>query len=170
MHHLNTFMNIHLSDKDLELMPENLRVSLLNWLVTQKSKSQSASTLLQHNKRFTQQLALNLQNQSIQEKEDNSHVRLTQLFDAGITKAGMLVRVRLKRKLANKWGCKYVNNLKISDKGTIICNGEEFDKPSPLVKQFNEGESNGWEYIEVKKDGKWLCLDELRQTWRNTNG
>ncbi|MEM7552989.1 MAG: hypothetical protein AAF378_02640 [Cyanobacteria bacterium P01_A01_bin.84] len=163
-------MNIHLSDKDLALMPEPLRVGLLNWLVTQKLKSQSASTLPQYNKPLTQQLALNLQNQSIQEKEDNSHVRLTQLFDAGITKSGMLVRVRLKRKRAKQLGREYINNLEISDKGTIIYNGEEFDKPSPLAKKINKGESNGWEYIEVKKDDKWICLDELRQTWRNTNG
>lgn len=162
-------MNIQLSDKDINSMPETLRNSFLEWAFsTGKSKSYPASILSAHKKASIQQLILEFPSQV--KKEDNSHVRLTQLFDAGITKAGMLVRVKLKRKVARKWGREYINNLKISGKGTIIYNGEEFDKPSPLVKQFNEGESNGWEYIEVKKDGKWLCLDELRQTWRNTNG
>lgn len=162
-------MNIQLSDKDINSMPETLRNSFLEWAFsTGKSKSYPASILSAHKKASIQQLILEFPSQV--KKEDNSHVRLTQLFDAGITKSGMLVRVRLKRKLANKLGREYFNNLEVSDKGTIIYNGEEFEKPSPLAEKINQSASNGWEYVEVKKNGKWVCLDELRQTWRNTNG
>ncbi len=103
MHHLNTFMNIHLSDKDINSMPEPLRSSFLDW-VFDKEKSQScpAPILSAHQKTSAQQLILDFHSQV--NKEDNSHIKLTQLFDAGMTKAGMLVRVKLKRKLAKKWG------------------------------------------------------------------
>lgn len=162
-------MNIHLNDKDINSMPEPLRTSFLDW-VLDKGQSNSCSTpiLSVHKRASAQQLILEFPSRV--RKEDNSRVKLTQLFDAGMTKSGMLVRVRLKRKLADKLGRKYINNLEISDEGTIIYNGEEFDQPSPLAKKINEGESNGWEYVEVKRNHEWVCLDELRQTWRNTNG
>lgn len=107
--------------------------------------------------------------QTSEEKADNSHVRLSQLFDAGITKRGMPVRVQLKRDVAKKLGRNYLNGLEISLKGTIVCDGQEFDKPSPLATKVNGGSANGWEYIEVKKNDQWICLDELRKIWRKTN-
>ncbi|RDH47173.1 hypothetical protein CA946_21940 [Fischerella thermalis 111/344/542] len=67
--------------------------------------------------------------------------------------------------MAKKLQRDYINGLEISVKGTIVYNGEEFDKPSPLAAKIN-----GWEYIEVKKDDKWVRLEELRKIWRKTNG
>jgi hypothetical protein len=96
-------------------------------------------------------------------------VRLSQLFDAGITESGMAVRVRLNPEEAKKRGRKYIDGLEISKKGTIIHNGQEFDKPSPLAKKLKGSNGNGWEYIEVKKNGEWVGLDKLREIWRSTN-
>ncbi|NMG19325.1 hypothetical protein DP116_07585 [Brasilonema bromeliae SPC951] len=81
----------------------------------------------------------------------------------------MPVRVKLKREEAKKRSRDYINNLEISVKGTIVYNGEEFEKPSPLAAKVNGGAANGWEYIEVKKDNQWICLDTLRKIWRNNN-
>jgi len=104
-----------------------------------------------------------------QEKADHSYVKLTQLFDAGITKRGMPVRVKLKRDVAKKLHREYINGLQMSAKGTIVHNGKEFDKPSPLAAEVNGSAANGWEYIQVKKDDQWVCLDILRKIWRNSN-
>lgn len=114
-------------------------------------------------------LDLTLGSQTSEEKADNSHVRLSQLCDAGITKPGMPVRVKLKRDIAKKLGRDYINSLEISAKGTIVWNGQEFDKPSLLATKVNGGAANGWEYIEIKKNDQWICLDELREIWRKTN-
>lgn len=100
----------------------------------------------------------------------HTHIRLSQLLDAGITQVGMDVRVRLEAEVSKKTGHRYVTKkLKISTKGTVIYNGQEFNKPSPLAQSINESSVNGWEYVEVKKNGQWVCLDELRQIWRKAS-
>ncbi|MDZ8134295.1 MAG: hypothetical protein RM049_03215 [Nostoc sp. DedQUE04] len=104
-----------------------------------------------------------------EENSENSHVKLSQLFDAGITRKGMSVRVKLKRGVAKKLHRDYIDGLEISPTGIIVYNGEDFDKPSPLAAKFNGGAANGWEYIEVKKNNQWIRLEELRQIWRSTN-
>ncbi|OKH52741.1 hypothetical protein NIES2101_13880 [Calothrix sp. HK-06] len=82
----------------------------------------------------------------------------------------MPVRVRLKREVAKILGCNYVNGLDISPKGTIVYKSEEFDKPSPLAAKVNGGGANGWYYVQVKNNGEWISLEELRQNWRKING
>ncbi|MEG4071445.1 hypothetical protein QUA30_02095 [Microcoleus sp. Pol14C2] len=170
-------MDIHLNDSDISQMPELLRTSFLEWLPKrlninpsqpdrtavpqQSSKPETLPTQLT--------LDLALASQISDEKADNSHVKLTQLFDAGITKRGMPVRVRLKRDLAKKLGRDYINGLKISVTGTILYDGQDFDKASPLAEKVNRSSANGWEYIEIKKNDQWICLNELRETWRKTN-
>lgn len=146
-------MNIHLTDKDIAQMPEPLHTSFVNWLPEHlKPKSLDFE-----------------QFNEIQEDIANFHVKLTQLLDAGITKRGMSVRVKLKRDLTKKLGREYINNLEISPTGTIVHDGQEFDKPSPLAGKINSSSCNGWEYIEIKKDGCWVRLEELRAIWRKTN-
>ncbi len=168
-------MDIHLSDSDISQMPEPGRTWFLNWLPeflkTKRSEFDQVPARQQSNEPQVppSQLVLNLETQTPEEKAEHSHVRLTQLFDAGITKRGMPVRVKLKRDAAKKLGRDYTNNLEISGKGTIVFNGQEFDKPSPLAAQVNGSSANGWEYIQVKKNDQWVCLDELREIWRKTN-
>ncbi|MCC3473763.1 MAG: hypothetical protein JGK10_18690 [Microcoleus sp. PH2017_13_LAR_U_A] len=170
-------MDIRLNDSDISQMPELLRTSFLDWLPQylktntlqpevpvsqQSSKPETPPTQLT--------LDLALASQTSDEKSDNSHVKLTQLFDAGMTKQGMPVRVKLKQDVAKNLGREYINNnLEISIKGTIVYDGQDFDKPSPLAKKLNGSSANGWESIEVKKNNKWICLNELRATWRKTN-
>lgn len=91
------------------------------------------------------------------------------LLDAEITKRGRSVRVKLKRDLAKKLGREYINNLEISPTGTIVYDGQGFDKPSPLAGKINGSSCNSWEYIEIKKDGCWVRLEELRAIWRKPN-
>jgi hypothetical protein len=166
-------MHIHLNDDDISRMPEQLRSLFLDWLPeclkTKKSWSEQVAFRQQSQPQVsTKQLDI-FESQTLEEKVDHSHVRLTQLFDAGITKRGMSVRVKLKREEAKKRGRDYINNLEISVKGTILYDGEEFDKPSPLAAKVNGGAANGWEYIEVKKDNQWVCLDTLRKILRNSH-
>ncbi|MCX7593665.1 MAG: hypothetical protein N2235_07880 [Fischerella sp.] len=166
-------MYIHLNDSDISQMPERLRHLFLEWLPEHlKTKNSSSSQGLVHKLSQTEVSPKQLhifESPTQEENTEHSHVRLSQLFDAGITKKGMSVRVKLKRGVAKKLQRDYINGLEISAKGTIFYKGEEFDKPSPLAKQFNDGEVNGWEYIEVKKNDQWIRLEELRQIWRNTN-
>jgi hypothetical protein len=171
-------MDIHLNDSDISQMPELLRTSFLDWLPkrlnTNPSQPADRTPVPQQSSKPETpptQLTLDfaLVSQTSEEKADNSHVKLTQLFDAGITKRGMPVRVKLKRDVAKKLGRDYINSLEISIKGTIVYDGQDFDKPSPLATKINRGSANGWEYIEVKKNDQWICLDELRETWRKTN-
>jgi hypothetical protein len=77
------------------------------------------------------------------------------------------IRVRLKQDRVNQLGYGYVTNIRISSTGTVIHENEEFDKPSTLAKKLNDSSVNGWEYIEIKQNGQWVCLDELRKIWRN---
>ena len=169
-------MDIHLNDSDISQMPQLLRTSFLDWLPQylktntlqpgvavrpESSKPETPPTQLT--------LDLALASQTSGEKPDNSHVKLTQLFDAGITKRGMPVRVKLKRDLVKKLDRHYINGLEISWKGTIVYNEEDFDQPSPLVEKVSGSPANGWEYIEVKKNDQWICLNKLRETWRKNN-
>lgn len=166
-------MHIHLNDNDISMMPTSLRTALLDWL-SQCSKSKD--TKFEHSSPPKQleihpkQLSFNFINPVVDQKEEHSYVKLTQLYDAGITKKGMPVRIKLKREVAKKIGRGYADNLAISAGGTIIYKGEKFDKPSPLATKINGSPVNGWEYIEVKIDGEWIRLEELRQIWRKTNG
>ena len=167
-------MHIHLNDDDISRMPESLRHLFLNWLPEYLKTNNSWFEQIPVNQIrqpevSSTQLFLNLENQTLEDKADHSHVRLSQLFDAGITKRGMAVRVKLKREEAKKKGREYINSLEISARGTIVYDGEEFDKPSPLATKVTGGAANGWEYVEVKKNNEWICLDKLREIWRTTN-
>lgn len=170
-------MDIHLNDSDISQMPEQLRTWFLDWLPKRLNAKLSPPQREPMRPHFSEpetqpiQLTLDLEppHQTSEETVDNSHVRLSQLFDAGITKRGMSVRVKLKREEAKKRGRDYLNGIEISAKGTIVCDGQEFDKPSPLAKKVNSSECNGWVYIEVKKNNEWVCLEELRKIWRKTN-
>lgn len=165
-------MNIELSSEDLSRMPSNLSASLVNWLQHERLKPNQLTIKPQSN---PEQLALTLVTsrrgaQKPYISSNHAHVRLSQLFDAGFTKPGMLVRVRLKQELAKKRGHDYMTKgLSISSGGTVVYNGREFDKPSPLAKQVNGSAVNGWEYVEVMKGRRWICLDELRKIWRNAS-
>ena len=146
-------MDIRLNNDDLNRMPSELYTELLNWLKTDRSQSNQLPTPQRsaEPRANPQQLTLSLESeiQTPQEKADHSHVRLTQLFDAGITEKGMAVRVKLKEDVAKKLGRKYVNGLEISGKGTIIFDGQEFDKPSPLATKVNGSSVNGWKCISL---------------------
>jgi hypothetical protein len=167
-------MYIHLNDSDISQMPESLRHLFLEWLPEHlKTKNSTLSQRLAQKPSQTEVSSKQLQifdNITQEENAENSHVRLSQLFDSGITRKGMPVRVKLKRGVAKKLHRDYIDGLEISATGTIVYKGEEFDKPSPLAAKFNDGAANGWEYIEVKKDNLWIRLEELRHIWRSSNG
>ena len=171
-------MNIELSHEDLQQMPPSLATGLLNWFQYQRikpmtlSKSSTASSAEQLKLQLVESVKQLPKNSTVGLKRvpKHTHIRLSQLLDAGITKAGMAVRVRLKADVAKKTGHRYVTkNLQISPKGTVVYNGQEFNKPSPLAECINGSSANGWEYVEVKKNGQWVCLDELRQIWRKVS-
>lgn len=167
-------MNIELSSDDLRRMPSNLSASLVNWLQYERLKPSYPPSKPQFQS-DAEQLTLTLvasgrELRKSRISSNHAHVRLSQLFDAGFTKSGMAVRVRLTQEVAKKHGHDYVTKgLSISSKGTVIYNGQEFDKPSPLAKQINSSAVNGWEYIEVMKGGQWVCLDDLRKIWRKAS-
>jgi len=167
-------MNIELSSEDLRQMPSNLSASLVNWLKSERLKPSQPSYSPQ-SKSDAEQLTLTLVasnrgKQKSRVSSNHTHVRLSQLFDAGFTKSGMSVRVRLKQEAAKKRGYGYITKgLSISSKGTLLYKDEEFDKPSPLAETVNGSAVNGWEYVEVMKDGQWVCLHELRKIWRNAS-
>lgn len=166
-------MLLQLSDSDLAKMPPSLSTALIDWLQRERLKPAQPIGNSQR-KTETEQLALTLVNTSSNKKSNSSKtrksrspIRLTQLFAAGITKSGMPIRVKLKQELAKKCGHKYVTKgLSFSQKGTVLYQDEEFDKPSPLASRVNSSAANGWEYVEVLKNGQWICLDELRKIWR----
>jgi len=165
-------MHIHLNDSDISQMPEALRTLFLHWLPEYLKVKRLEVNQVSVSKQASEPEAVkpaSLESQTSEEKADHSRVKLTQLFDAGITKRGMSVRVKLMRKLAQQQGCEYINSLQISPKGTIIYNGQEFDQPSPLAAKVNSGAANGWEYIEIKKNDEWVHLGELREIWRKSN-
>lgn len=168
-------MGIYLSDEFIAQMPESRRIRLLNWY----SEYLNESSLLEEVPIFQEcsespaiptqlTLPLNFDSSISEDKSENSHVRLSQLFKHRITERGMLARVRLKKDVAEQRGCTYIY-LELSSKGTIFYNEQEFDKPSPLAKKVNGSSCNGWEYIEIWKDNHWICLDKLRKMWRKNN-
>jgi len=167
-------MNIELSSDDLRQMPSSLSTGLINWLQYERFKASRPPSKHQ-SQSDAEQLTLTLvasgkRTQKSHVSSNQAHVRLSQLFDAGFTKAGMAVRVRLTQEVAKNRGHGYVTKgLSISSKGTVIYNGQEFDKPSPLAKQINGSAVNGWEYVEVMKGGQWVCLDDLRKIWRKAS-
>jgi hypothetical protein len=150
-------MLIQLTDSDLARMPGDLYRDLLKFLQSVNSGS------LADVKKQPQDAHSAI---SQEEKGGMQHVLLSQLLDAGITRSGMPVRVRLMRKQAKAAGRDYLNGLTISSRGTVIHDGQEFDKPSPLAAKLNGGAANGWEYIEIKKDNDWIRLDNLRKQIR----
>lgn len=162
-------VNIHLTTEDIEQMPEPGRTWFLNWLPEHlKAKPRKSHQASINEKPAPVQLKLALKERT-KKKSERSHTRLTELFDAGITKPGMSVRVKLKGNRVKELGREYINGLEISPKGTVIYKGKEFDKVSPLAQAFNYGSTNGWSYIEVKKDGQWICLNELRKPLKSSH-
>ncbi len=172
-------MHIQLSDKDIQKMPYSLKSELLVWLG--RSSLQSARSLIDipADKGKPKQLALAIKDSDFRQisssavgssesnNEKFTHVRLRQLFDAGITAPRMPVRVRLLKTKEKQLGYRYATaSLEVSPTGTIFYQDEEFHKPSPLAKKVNGRGVNGWEYIEVYKNGNWISLDELRKIWR----
>lgn len=156
-------MNIYLTTQDICQMPEPGKTWFLNWLPEYlKVKSQKSNQAPFSEGLTSEQLNLDLETK---EKPDRSHIRLTQLFDAGITKPKMSVRVKLTRDRSKQLGREYVNGLEISSKGTVMYQGAEFNKVSPLATAVNGTSNtlNGWEYVEVKKNGQWTSLDDLRK-------
>jgi len=166
-------MDIHLKDRDISQMPEPLRRAFLEWVPGHLAKKpQPTAAIGQPNGKLQPscspvQLSFNLKPEL---PDNNSHVRLSQLMDAGFIKPGMPVRVRYTNDRAKESNRDYINNLEISPKGTIIYQGQEFDKPSPLAAKVNQCPLNGWDYVQVKKNGNWVFLKEVRNMWRKSNG
>jgi hypothetical protein len=171
-------MFIQLTDSDLSKMPATLCEDFLGWL---HSMNLGSFSTIESQRQIPDLEAMKLielrfenqesdmpaeSNADDQNRKDNTHVLLSQLLDAGITRSGMSVRIRLKRGLAKNVGRDYLNGMTISPKGSVLYDGKEFDKPSPLASQLNSGSVNGWEYIEVKKEDGWVRLDSLRQLVR----
>jgi hypothetical protein len=177
-------MEIRLDDSDFNKMPATLSSQLWRWLQDEGLQFVKGQNLNAPPK--AEQLSLRLVETPLQQERDrkikrlstqqsrklseHSHVRLSQLWDSGFTGIGMDVRVRLKAEVAKKVGYSYVTKgIKISETGTVLYDGKEYDKPSPLAEKINGGSVNGWEYVEVKKNGQWICLDQLRQMWRKVS-
>ncbi|MGL5080697.1 MAG: hypothetical protein ACRC8A_04355 [Microcoleaceae cyanobacterium] len=164
-------MIIQLTDQDLQKMPTALCNELLKWLQAPQSRIIQRPTLeinppMPNDSEFIQ--SSKIEQIDSENSGNHSHVRMSQLFDKGLLTKSTQVRVRLKRDNANHLGYSYVTSgIQISPKGTIIYDGEEFDKSSPLAAKVNGSPVNGWEYIEIKRDGQWICLDELRKIWRS---
>ncbi len=170
-------MNIQLNDNDLAKMPATLCEELLGWLQSLNTSFSPARLEQPHEDRTTVDLLDLAQSSSAssndnvfviegRNRKDRSHIRLSQLFDEGLTRTGMSVRVRLTQDRAKEIGRDYLNSLTISATGTIFHEGQEFDKVSPLAGKLNDSTLNGWEYLEVKKDGEWIKFDTLRQQLR----
>ncbi|MFN6462678.1 MAG: hypothetical protein RMZ41_012630 [Nostoc sp. DedVER02] len=166
-------MNINLTEEDLSQMPSALRTQLLHWQMTKMSSIRQTSFQRYSSKpkESAKQLSLVLkpEYQAHESEGNNTRITLTQLYDAGITKQGMPIRVRLKRDRAKELCRSYINSMEISGRGTIIFQGQEFDLPSPLATEVNGSSVGGWEYIEIKKDAQWVRLEELRQIFKQTS-
>lgn len=166
-------MLIQLTDIDLAKMTPSLRGGLLEWIQSRSfmetCQEQKAANSVVPKMEPSKGAVIEsnfLPNLEDQDESQRSQIRLSQLFDGGLTKPGMPVRVRLKRERAKDVGRDYLNNLTISSKGTVVHEDEEFDKPSPLAAKLNGSPANGWEYIEVKREGEWIRLEVLRQQAR----
>lgn len=165
-------MNISLTEDDLWQMPHLLRASILRWQMSKISAVGQTNVRrgFPEVKETANQLSLQLEseNQVPQSERNHVHVTLTQLYDAGITKRGMAIRVKLKQEQARQLCRNYINSLEISNRGTVICDGEEFNKLSPLAKKVNGSPVNGWDYVEAKVNEQWVPLEHLRQIWRQS--
>jgi hypothetical protein len=189
-------MLIQLDDGDLEQMPPNLCTAFLRWLQDHSLKS---AQKLEHPhigkfQQMPQQLTINVgkavpeKRSSVQvsklvsfpgksseqelphDQVEKVHVRFSQLSDSGIITTKTPLRVRLTKENVKKLGRDYfMAGFRISPKGTVIFNDQEFDKPSPLATKVNGSSVNGWQYIEIKKNDQWVPLDELRKIWRNAS-
>lgn len=156
-------MIIQLTENDLKQMPPTLCTELLQWLQPEQARPAEPPDL-----QMDTSTTSTLDNPVLLHSEDHTHVRIPQLFDMGLLVESTQVRIRLKRDRAKQLGYSYVTtSIQISSCGTLVYEGEEFDKPSPLAKKVNGGDVNGWEYVEIKRDGQWICLDELRTIWRS---
>jgi hypothetical protein len=151
-------MIIQLSDSDLEKMPSSLSAGLLQWLQSRQTKVFQEDSSLPKTEVMPQQLALNVdlavknpkasqryllskasqftrirqpQQGFSKEARENSHVRISQLFDIGLLSEKTQIRIRLKQDRAKQVGYSYITSVQISSRGTVIYEGEEFDKPSP---------------------------------------
>jgi hypothetical protein len=170
-------MLIQLTDSDLSKMPNVLRKDLLGWLQSMDldfslpAQQRDLNLVVMDIAKLEHSNDLDLESHLTsepenQDKSDRSQIRLSQLFDGGLTRSGMPMRVRLKRERAKEIGRDYINSLTISPRGTVAYEGEEFDKPSPLAAKLNGSPVNGWEYLEVKREGEWMRLEILRQQLR----
>lgn len=191
-------MIIQLTDADLKQMPSSLSTDLLQWFQLRQAETYQDNSSSLATEAMSQQLDFkidlpieNLEKEQQQREMDSkgsrfaysnqlqrdtacdsreaSHVRISQLFDMGLLSEKTQIRIRLKQDSARLAGYRYVTNIQISSKGTVSYQGEAFDKPSPLVAKVNGSSANGWEYIEIKRNGEWVCLDELRKIWRKAS-
>jgi hypothetical protein len=188
-------MLLQLTDADLEQMPLSLSAALMQWLQSRQTQSSTLPTSLEvmsqqlnlkvglpiSNPKNSQQCSFSFGKTSqpthinesprvlSKDSYEHSHVRIAQLFDMGLLSEKTQIRIRLKQDKAKLTGYSYVTSVQISSRGTVIYDGEEFDKPSPIAAKVNGGSVNGWEYIEIKRNGQWICLNELRQIWRSAS-
>jgi predicted DNA binding CopG/RHH family protein len=186
------FMIIQITNDDLERMPSSLSVALLQWIQSKRTKtSQQASSsareavprqldlsvgmLVADSKKSQPHSVNNVtllastrqpQQDESQDLRENSQVRISQLFDMGLLSEKTQIRVRLKHDKAKQVGYGYAVNVQVSARGTLIYQDEEFDRPSPLATKVNGSAVNGWEYVEIKRNGQWICINELRKVWR----
>jgi hypothetical protein len=165
-------MLIQLTDRDLAQMPQRLCNDLLQWLQVKQSNVFPPLTAVQET---PEHLTLKIDRpqtsvrlvKNTQSSTPDAHVRLSQLFDMGLFSQNSQIRVRLKREKTQQIGYGYITTgIQVSPTGAIVYGGEEFDKPSPLASKINGGGTNGWDYIEIKQKGEWICLGELRKVWR----
>lgn len=161
-------MIIQLTDNDLQEMPSELCSELLKWLQPKQPRDDQMPISQAVMEKVPEQLILEV-NGSVLDypTPDYSRVRVSQLFDMGLIEENSQVHIWLKRNKARQLAHSYVMSIQISSQGTLTYEGEKFDKPSPLAAKVNGGAINGWEYIEIKRHGQWICLNELRKIWRN---
>ncbi len=191
-------MLIQLTNRDLDQMPTPLCTDLLRWLQGQlpgTNPQTIPSSMLtpampeqlnleinlpmavqthspRHNLLSLSQVARDNETQhvSLTDLRGHAHVKISQLFDMGLVAQATQLRVRLKRDKADQRGYNYVTTgIQVSSRGTVIYNEEEFNKPSPLAAKINGSSVNGWKYIQIKRNGRWVSLDELRKVWRNAH-
>ena len=184
------FMIIQLTDGDLNHMPVSLCSDLLQWLQSKQSNAvqQAGSASETKSQQLNFQVTLpgaelklppsmtqphrsqSTKGGKISDLCAHSHVRISQLFDIGLLVEKTSIRIRLKQDNASYLGYRYVmSGIYVSPKGKLVYDGKEFDKPSPLATKVNGSTVNGWEYVEIMRNGKWVCLNELRKVWRSVS-
>lgn len=162
-------MNITLTEEDLKQMPHQVRSYLVANL--SQTKQEKESVKIPDSKvsqlPLLQLLDGNKQKKVSKKRKNQPQTRLSELLDAGVTKAKMPVRVRLTQEMAQKIGRDFINGMEISSTGTIYYQTKEFNKPSPLADEINNTSLNGWDYVQVKKNNQWIYLKELRQIYQD---